>query len=344
MKTKPITHVSKPIVLQSTPISVNNSSLSWHELSMIEPLSTYKDVDKNYFKPIKLMLTRLNILSDKFYTNEFTKQSTKNKINEYLKQYSYETAKNSMKRLLDVIYAARNNMGTDDYTDYLQILHNIDTYKNEYIGKNPNPTTILPWKELKSKLTTIHQTYSKVNFDKMLSCIYSFGYTLRPDIITKTVFGKLPPIGEPVPITFGDIPTFDLDTGRWYIGAWKSHGVDFVVEPNLLTEIKKLLVRNQKYLLVNSKNNNITRSAINDRFCGTISPTNCRKSFITWFILHREGQTSRSLQEVHELSNILGNTVKTMWDRYLQIKTKVDSNKAEHILLSTTFDSDLDFQ
>lgn len=304
-----ILHVAIPLELGSTVIPITETEISWDIVKSKPPINSYRDVEINYFAPICRMCKKLNINCDNFPVALFRSSDTKKRIRTYLQQFTYQTAKNSITRIIDVIRACGHAVTTVDLNDYIHMKHDIRQNKNTFHVITRPP--IKQWNDILPILKRLHHgCITKVPSIRMLACLFEKGYVLRPGILTKIVINDL---SGPLP---EETPTLDINTGRVYIPIWKSHGADFIIDITTLNYIRTLLLPQQKFLLVNTKNKPIRRNDLKSYFFNDIAPSCCRKSYITWFIT----TTGRTPFEVEELSKILGNSILVMWHRYLKGK------------------------
>lgn len=316
-------------LLQSTSEEIRVLSVEWDDIAKREPFDKYRDVHSHYFDPIKRMCKdpTINIATDKFHVSQFRRDEIKTAVSEYFNKFAFTTAVVGARHLLDVLLSCKECITTVDWDDYLHILTKINENKSNFKKSQRALVPIMKWVDL---LPLILQKQKSVHsVARVISVLFANGYVMRPTIITETVFGKITDGNLPT------VPTIDMETGRWYIPVWKSHGVDFVLNAETLSQLRRVVVPG-KYLLTNDGKNPVSSRRINEFFGGVLAPSRCRKSFITWFVMSPD----RTLEDVTKLSDSIGNNVWTMWEKYLQLSKQgnLGNEIIEQELLDTRID------
>ena len=313
IKKKQIQKVSFPIDLRRKPNVVVRKILEWDDVRNHPNLSHMETLERNYIRPVIKMMEKVGLPNDKFYTVKI--RENRIAVTDYWRNtFKGGTPHMHVSHFLCLMSVFDDRFTTGDLNHFKKFQKEIRIVEGKPQA-NPSDRYLVPipdWEETKEFLSTIKNGVNKPL--AVLSTLYYHGYVLRHGIVLKTI------IIDGDPDTDGTEPSLNLETGRYYIPKQKSDGADFIVFDDCLDDLRSLsiptnpLSRSGADRLVSCSPTIVKR-----KFKGIYATSIMRKSFIRWYYKH----SGRTIEDIDNLSKIVGNTVFTMYNEYLGEQEKM---------------------
>jgi|TARA_Y100000296_G_C5142012_1_gene241613 hypothetical protein len=310
---KQIQKISFPIDLRRKPNVVVRKILEWGDVRNHPNLSHMKTLERNYIRPVITMMGRIGLPNDRFYTVKI--RENRATVTDYWRNtFKGGTAHMHVSHFIGLMSVFDDRFTTDDLNFFKKFQKETESIQQA----NPSDRSLVSipdWEETRSFLSTIKNGMNKPL--AVLATLYYHGYVLRHGIVLETI------IIDGDPDEDSTEPSLNLETGRYYIPRQKSDGADFIIFDDCLDDLRALSIPT-------SQTNPLSRrgadrlvscspTIVKRKFKGIYATSIIRKSFIRWYYKH----SGRTIEDIDKLSKIIGNTVFTMYKKYLGEQEKM---------------------
>tara|TARA_Y100000034_G_scaffold65312_1_gene78964 strand:- start:178 stop:1092 length:915 start_codon:yes stop_codon:yes gene_type:complete len=301
MNKKPI-KVSGAINLRKKPKIVIRKILEWNDVRQHPKLNHVETLERNYVKPVITMMSNIGLPNDKFYTVKI--RENRETVTHYWRtNFKGKTPHYHVSHFLGLMAVFGDRFTTDDLNFFQEFKTQME------IAEKPSDRSLVPipdWEETQEFLETIKNGVNKSL--AVIATLYYHGYVLRHGIILKTI------IIDGDPDENSTDATINLKTGKYYIPKQKSSGADFILYDDCLDDLRSLLIPTKSTKFVSCGS-----TTVKNTFNGIHATSIMRKSFIRWYYKHSD----RSIEDIEKLSNTVGNTVFTIYTKYLGEQEKM---------------------